>query len=329
MRISSRLYTSLALICAAVLLLSACNMPVGERGAATQNPGLVQTAAAETVAALQTSIAQVTPPATEVPPTRAPTQALPPTADVRTNTPIPSLTPAGNNSNATAVPTPCDRAEFVDDVTVPDGTIYAPNAQFVKTWRLKNTGTCTWGDNYRLVFASGDAMGAPASANLPGTVKPQQTVDLSVTLTAPKTPKTYQGNFKLQNGSGQTFGLGSKGDKAFWVKIVVGGTPTLTYFAVTRVVVTASPATYNDTCPVNLKLSAAITVSSSGTVTYYWERNDGFTTKKKNVEYDKGDTKTVTETVTVDATFAGSWRIYVDDPNHQYFGPVAVDITCK
>src|SRR5512143_3278895 len=38
----------------------------------------------------------------------------------------------------------CDWAQFVADVTVPDGTSYAPGTTFTKTWRLKNIGSCTW-----------------------------------------------------------------------------------------------------------------------------------------------------------------------------------------
>lgn len=314
------------------LVLSACNLPVGDRANVqpTDEQAVVMTAAAQTVVALLTSI-----PPTQAAPTQAvstpvpATQAPPPTAAVQpTVKPLPSLTP--NVSNPTAAALPCDRAAFVDDITIPDGTILSPNATFTKTWRLKNNGSCEWNSSYKMVFTSGDAMGAEASYALPGKVAPGGTVDLSVTLKAPGTPKTYQGEWKLENASGQKFGVGSKGDKAFWVKVVVGGTPTLTYFAVTGVQVTASPATHTGSCTdLSLKLSAKITTSSAGTVTYYWERNDGFRTKKDSAEFDKGSSKTITTSVAVDGSYEGSWRLYVDDPNHQFFGPVAVKIVCE
>ena len=79
----------------------------------------------------------------------------------------------------------CDRAQFIADVTVPDGTNVLPGLTFAKTWRLKNIGTCTWTTSYTLVFASGDALGG-SSVNLPSTVVPGQTVDVSVSLTAPE-----------------------------------------------------------------------------------------------------------------------------------------------
>jgi hypothetical protein len=77
-----------------------------------------------------------------VPPTQPPTSTPPPTL-----TPIiPSLTPVVPTSTPppTLTPVPCDRAAFVADVTVPDGTNFAPGTTFVKTWRLKNNGSCTW-----------------------------------------------------------------------------------------------------------------------------------------------------------------------------------------
>ncbi len=125
-------------------------------------------------------------------------------------------------------PTPgCDRAQFIADVTVPDGTLFAPGATFKKTWRLKNVGTCAWTTSYALVFSSGEQMGGPASAPFPISVAPGQTVDLSINLTAPSTGGTYRGYWMLRNAAGQTFGIGSGANKPFWVEIRVSG-PTAT-----------------------------------------------------------------------------------------------------
>ena len=41
----------------------------------------------------------------------------------------------------------CDWMAFVTDVTIPDGTVLQPNETFVKTWRIKNIGTCAWNTN--------------------------------------------------------------------------------------------------------------------------------------------------------------------------------------
>src|SRR6266511_6092202 len=76
--------------------------------------------------------------------------------------------------------TDCDHAQFVSDLTVPDGSSFAPGATFTKTWRLMNIGTCGWTTAYTLVWAGGDSVGAPLSVRLPVDVAPGQMVDVSV-----------------------------------------------------------------------------------------------------------------------------------------------------
>jgi hypothetical protein len=87
----------------------------------------------------------------------------------------------------------CDAAQYVADVTVPDDTVMAPNFAFTKTWRLKNVGTCTWTTSYRVDFDSGNPMSAVFPVNLPNSVAPGQTVDVSVNMVAPATSGSYQG----------------------------------------------------------------------------------------------------------------------------------------
>ncbi len=127
----------------------------------------------------------------------------------------------------TPVPPPstsgCDRAQFISDITVPDGTVFQPNTAFTKTWRLKNVGTCTWTTAYSLVFVSGDRMGAPDSVLLPQTVVPGQTVDVGLNLTSPSVAGDYRGYWEFKNASGGLFGIGTNADKPFWVDITVSG----------------------------------------------------------------------------------------------------------
>jgi hypothetical protein len=116
----------------------------------------------------------------------------------------------------------CDKAAFVTDVNYPDGTSLASGTPFTKIWRVQNVGTCTWTTSYKLVFAGGDIMGASASAfNLPTSVAPGGTIDLSVNLTAPITTGEYNGYWKLRNASGTDFGFGASGTYPLLVKIKV------------------------------------------------------------------------------------------------------------
>jgi hypothetical protein len=121
---------------------------------------------------------------------------------------------------------PCDWAQFVADVTIPDGTVVAPGATFVKTWRLRNIGSCTWSTSYSAVFTSGDQLGAPSLIYMPTSVAPAGTVDLTVNLTAPSSAGHYRGNWKLRNASGGIFGVGSSANSIFWVDVIVSGTYT-------------------------------------------------------------------------------------------------------
>jgi hypothetical protein len=128
-----------------------------------------------------------------------------------------------NLVQASATQASCtDQATFISDVTIPDKTRVEAGKSFEKTWRLKNSGTCTWTNSYAMVFGSGSQMGGPAVVTLPKSVSPNGTVDLKVTLTAPNTSGTYTGNWKLRNTSGVVFGLGTKANQPFWVQIVVG-----------------------------------------------------------------------------------------------------------
>lgn len=138
---------------------------------------------------------------TSVPPTAIPPTAIPPTA--------------------TPITTVCDRAQFIRDLSVEDDSLIPPGASFVKTWRLKNVGHCTWNTNYTLVFQGGNVMETNQSIPLPRNVEPNQTIDLSVKLRAPQKEGTYRGDWKLSNPSGTRFGVGSNGEQSFWVQIQV------------------------------------------------------------------------------------------------------------
>ena len=103
----------------------------------------------------------------------------------------------------------CDSAQFVSDLTIPDGSSIAPSAAFTKTWRLLNNGTCTWNTSYNLVWSGGDAMGSGTAVKIPVSVPPGQMLDLSVNLVAPATAGHYKSLWKLSNPSGVQFGIGS------------------------------------------------------------------------------------------------------------------------
>jgi Ig-like domain from next to BRCA1 gene len=112
------------------------------------------------------------------------------------NTAHPAVLPSGPR---------CNDASFVDDMTIPDGTILSPEKEFTKTWRLKNTGTCRWTTSYAMGFAYGNMMGGKET-KLPNSVDPGYTVDVSIDLTAPKDNGWYGGWWRLKSEAGGYFG---------------------------------------------------------------------------------------------------------------------------
>jgi len=199
---------------------------------------MVEKSVAETVAAMPSQTPQPTP--TDLPtdtptPTSTPTETSTPTSMTASPTFAPFLGDSVSG-NQTVV---CDNATFVSDVNVPDNTRFAPGAGFMKTWRLQNTGTCTWTDSYSIFFVNGSKMNSTSPQNL-GTqnVKPGETIDISLELVAPSQYGSHTGYWRLQNASKVAFG------DVFYVQIQVSAnahTPTPTATIVKSA--TASPTT--------------------------------------------------------------------------------------
>jgi hypothetical protein len=99
-----------------------------------------------------------------------------------------------------------NHSEFVMDVTVPDGTHFAPGTAFIKTWRIRNRGTCTWDASYQLNFMSGERMSGPERMSLGQTVPPVGEIDISIDLIAPQAEGTYRGQWQLTTADGTPFG---------------------------------------------------------------------------------------------------------------------------
>jgi hypothetical protein len=137
-------------------------------------------------------------------------------------TAIPTLSPTATSAPAVAG---CqDSAQYISDDGL-DGTTYAPNTPFTKTWIVKNTGSCTWDSSYLVAYISGAAM-----TQQPGywivqqgqTVAPGQTVDISVGMTSPVENGNYASYWGLKKEDGQHMPIqGGANGNSFYVKIKV------------------------------------------------------------------------------------------------------------
>ncbi|HEX7587245.1 MAG TPA: NBR1-Ig-like domain-containing protein [Anaerolineae bacterium] len=124
------------------------------------------------------------------------------TPRVVTATPIPPV----QIVTAAPVPSTCvNNSVFVADVTIPDKTVLQPGQTFVKTWRVRNTGTCTWGSDEELVFVRGEQMAKTATFPIPSTA-PGATVELSIAMTASAAPGNHIADWRMRNRGGAIFG---------------------------------------------------------------------------------------------------------------------------
>jgi hypothetical protein len=134
-----------------------------------------------------------------------------------TTTPTTTTVPTNNPFETQPTQVLCDDADLdlaTVDVTVPDGTQMSPGQDFVKTWKIRNSGSCTWGSGYTPIFAFGEKMSGIAEP-LTGATAPGEEVEISVRFKAPTDTGEFTSTWRMANASNVPFG------KNFFVKIVV------------------------------------------------------------------------------------------------------------
>ncbi len=122
-------------------------------------------------------------------------------------------------------PTCTNQAEFIKNLTVGNNTALIPGQYFAKIWQIKNSGTCTWTNEYNLIFISGNNMNSPDSIGLQESVAPGKVIDLRLDLVAPNEEGNHSGNWMLQDNLGNLFGIGQSGNQPLEVVIIVKPTP--------------------------------------------------------------------------------------------------------
>ncbi len=194
MKTNKQKFIGFSLLAVFALVLSACGGKSKEPTPTPMDPNLIAAQAIATFAMglTQTAFAQPTATLTPAPPA--------------TNTVAPTFAALGTNTSSVPVNT-CDVSVFVSDVTVPDGTVMAPGQVFVKTWKIQNSGTCAWTATYKAVF-TGTGNGPMGGASTPTgkIVKPGESIDISISFTAPTTGGDYVSWWKLQNDKNEFFG---------------------------------------------------------------------------------------------------------------------------
>jgi hypothetical protein len=137
-----------------------------------------------------------------VPPTLSQKQVSP--IPLRTETPIP--------------PTPTKVCEndlaFLDDITIPDGTVILPEQNFEKIWLVSNSGECDWAADYTVKFVDGISLNATEEHGLYPARRGGE-AEVRIIFTAPSQEGLYISAWQAHSPFGVPFG------EVFFVQIVV------------------------------------------------------------------------------------------------------------
>ncbi|MGE5220832.1 MAG: NBR1-Ig-like domain-containing protein [Omnitrophica WOR_2 bacterium] len=328
-------------------LLSACGFNRATPAATQMDASAALTAAAGTAQARLTQLYQSTPspaPATPAPQTTTPaltSQAptLQVTNAVTSTQNISATLPAATATSGPTTGAPSgDKAQFVIDLSIPDGTVVAPDASFKKTWKVKNIGTTTWSTSYTLVHVSQDPLQGPKSVAMPKEVVPGDTVDISVELTAPSENGKYTSYWNFGNAQGKLFG------DQIYVQIVVGepgetpevtGTPGGTGGAiVTMVSASIDNATTTEQCPYTYAITVLFTLSKDADVTYQLEAGSDDPNFKFNLPGPQTYHFTAgTQTLTINLKFTDSgsgWvKFHITSPENVSSKKANFSLTCQ
>jgi len=118
-----------------------------------------------------------------------------------------TLPPPTSTATLAALPTPpcTDNLRYIEDATIPDGSLVSPGEQLDKRWMVKNNGSCNWDDGYRLVLFGGPDLSAVSEQALfPARSGTQITI--RILFTAPDEPGAYRSAWQAVSPNGQAFG---------------------------------------------------------------------------------------------------------------------------
>jgi len=180
------------------MLIVACG-PSATPSEPTPDVAAVRTSAASTVVSKFTLTAAVFTPTPSLP-----TETSAPEATATETQPVSAQV---TNAEGTTVAL-CDSLSYnvaTVDVNIPDNTVVTPGQEFIKTWKVKNNGSCPWGAGYVLAYAGYANQMSGQFIALTEVILPGQEVELSVQFNAPDAAGEYLSAWTMQNPSGVAF----------------------------------------------------------------------------------------------------------------------------
>ncbi len=137
---------------------------------------------------------------------RATAVFIPPTA-AASPAPRGSGLPSGGQPSpqATATPQCTPQLRYLEDLSIPDGSLVQPGETLDKRWAVENAGTCNWDSAYTLRLIAGPALGAPEEQPLYPARAGAQAV-IRILFTAPQEAGTYRSAWQAYDPAGNPFG---------------------------------------------------------------------------------------------------------------------------
>jgi len=141
-----------------------------------------------------------------------PTLYIPPTRDtisassVQNDPTEASITPI-QTQPVRPTPSPICSAglAFLEDITIPDGTVVSPGEVLDKRWLVENNGSCNWNAGFGLQLIAGPEMGAHSEQALFPARSGSQ-AEIAIVFTAPVEPGSYRSAWQAQDAQGVLFG---------------------------------------------------------------------------------------------------------------------------
>ncbi|MBN1439743.1 MAG: hypothetical protein JW929_10065 [Anaerolineales bacterium] len=137
------------------------------------------------------------------------------------NTPGPATSETGPpeagspQTTRPAFPSCADNLVFLADLTYPDRTPVLAGTPLEKSWRVRNSGNCDWGPEYRLRWIGGAELSAKREFALYPAVAGSEAV-VSILLTAPLAPGEVVSRWRAHSPLGIAFG------DTLYIDVVIG-----------------------------------------------------------------------------------------------------------
>lgn len=98
-----------------------------------------------------------------------------------------------------------DNLAFKSDITIPDGTVVAPDYTLDKRWEVENIGNCNWSQEYRVRLIAGPELGASKEQALYPARSGSRAV-IRIVFKAPNEPGVYRSAWQAFTPQGEPFG---------------------------------------------------------------------------------------------------------------------------